>query len=220
MPDVKIAGGTDLTSTLQALASLRPAFHSEADFQLAFAWQVKVHDPQVEVYLETRPAEGVHLDVAFERPDLGAYTAIELKYLTRAWSGPITGQQYGLKNHGAQDIRAYDVVKDICRVEEFTAKRPGANGAVIVITNDGNYWRPQNDGDTSNAAAFRLGDDVVMSGARAWGPRTGPGTKRGRDKALLVAGTYPLHWREYSDLGDRRHGSRFRQLVIEVDPAD
>lgn len=140
MPDVKIAGGADLTSTLQALASLRPVFHSEADFQMAFAWQVKVHDPQVEVYLETRPAEGVHLDVAFERRDLGAYTAIELKYLTRAWIGTIAGQHYELKNHGAQDVRAYDVVKDICRVEEFTAKRPGASGAVIVITNDRGHW--------------------------------------------------------------------------------
>jgi len=53
---VKIAGGVDLDAILGRLAELRPIFHSEADFQFALAWQVKVHAPHVQVRLETRPA--------------------------------------------------------------------------------------------------------------------------------------------------------------------
>ena len=124
---------------MRELPALRPVFHSEADFQLAFAWQVKQADPLIDVYLETRPAPGVHLDLAFERRDLGAYTAIELKYPTRKWVGEVDGQRYELKSHGAQDITAYDVVKDIVRVERFIASRPSANGAVIVVGNNPNF---------------------------------------------------------------------------------
>ncbi|HEY3736583.1 MAG TPA: hypothetical protein VGL26_04000 [Jatrophihabitans sp.] len=50
--------------------------------------------------------------------------------MTRAWSGVVDGERYELKDHGAQDIRAYHVVKDIVRVEKFIAGRDGADGAV------------------------------------------------------------------------------------------
>jgi hypothetical protein len=96
-----IAGSVDLGATLAELARLRPVFHSEADFQLALAWQVQRRDARMLVRLETRPLPGVHLDLALARPDLGRYTAVELKYLTRAWSGEVAGERYELKNHGA-----------------------------------------------------------------------------------------------------------------------
>jgi len=73
------------------------------------------------VRLETRPAPGVHLDLDFARPDLGRATAVELKYLTRAWTGVVDGERFELKNHGALNICAYDVVKDVVRVEKFVA---------------------------------------------------------------------------------------------------
>lgn len=59
---------------------------------------------------------------------------VEVKYLTRGWAGTVGDERFGLRNHGAQDIRAYDVVNDINRVERFIAGRPGADGAVIVLT--------------------------------------------------------------------------------------
>ena len=80
---MKIAGTVDLNEILRELSELRPVFHSEADFQLALGWQVKQHDPEVNVRLETRPAPGVHLDLAFEHPLTPGSTALELKYLTR-----------------------------------------------------------------------------------------------------------------------------------------
>lgn len=211
-----IAGALDLALVLAELAELRPVFHSEADFQLAFAWQVQQHDAATMVRLETRPAPGVRLDLDFARPDLGRSTAVELKYLTRAWSGEISGERYELKNQGAQDIRAYDVVKDIHRVEHFLVGRPGADGAVIVLTNDASYWRPGASERDTNAAAFRLGEGAVLHGTRAWGPRTGAGTRRGREQDLSLYGRYEMRWTDRSALPDKSLGSRFRQLVIPV----
>lgn len=79
-----------------------------------------------------------------------------------------------MKNHGAQDIRAYDVVKDIRRIERFVAGESGWNGIVIAISNDAAYWRPVTHGRATNADAFRIYDGVVLSGIRSWGPNTGP----------------------------------------------
>jgi hypothetical protein len=215
---VLLAGSVDLEAALGELATLRPVFHSEADFQLALAWLVQQRDAAMLVRLETRPAPGVHLDVAFARPDLARTTAVELKYLTRAWTGEVDGERYELKDHGAQDIRAYDVVKDVVRVEKFIAAQPGADGAVIVLANDPSYWRLAKVGDASNAAAFRVSEGVTLTGARAWGPNTGAGTMKGRIGALEVAGRYELRWADYSCLPGGARGAELRRLVIEIGP--
>lgn len=182
---VLIAGAVDLDEVLVQLAATRPVFHSEADSQLAFAWLVQQYDAKMRVRLETRPAPGVHLDLDFARPDLDRATAIELKYLTRLWTGTVGGERFELKNQGAQDIRAYDIVKDIVRVEKFVASQPGCDGAVITLTNDASYWKPGAGLKTTNAAAFRLGHGTILSGVRDWGPNTGAGTRKG--------GSYPSH---------------------------
>jgi len=94
---VLVAGRVNLEETLAALAKRRPVFHSERDFQVALAWQVQIAGPDLNVYLETRPAEGVHLDLAIESADHEHYTAIELKYFTRRWIGRAGGQLFDLK---------------------------------------------------------------------------------------------------------------------------
>ena len=103
-----LAESVDLADMLRQLAALRPVFHSEADLQHAFAWQVRTAHPSVRVRLETRPLPGMRLDLLLSSADASACTAVELKYLTRAWAGEISGERFELKNQGAQDIRAYD----------------------------------------------------------------------------------------------------------------
>lgn len=215
---VLIAGSVDLEQALKALAAQRPVFHSEADLQIALAWQFQTQDPLMRVRLETRPEAGVHLDIACTRPDLGQFTAIEVKYLTRLWSGDVSEEHYDLKNHGAQDIRGYDVVKDIYRVERFITGRPGCNGAAIVLSNDPYYWRPRSTpADTTNAAAFRLNEGVVLSGLRAWGPKTGAGTSKNREDALHLQGTYTLRWQDFATIGDGSTSTQIRVLIVPIE---
>jgi hypothetical protein len=209
-----LAGSVRLDAVLARLAALRPVFHSEADFQQAFAWEVRMQDPTVHVRLETRPAPGMRLDLLLTSEDGLRRSAVELKYLTRLWTGEIAGERFELKNQGAQDIRSYDVVKDIVRVETFVAAMPGSNGAVICIGNDPSYWNAPTHGRPSNADAFRLHQGVVLHGTRAWGPLTGAGTSRGREEPLALVGTYRMAWSNYSALPGP--GGMFRTLAVEV----
>lgn len=48
-------------SLLDELASTRPIFHSEADFQHALAMLIARQHPTARLRLETRPHRGVHL---------------------------------------------------------------------------------------------------------------------------------------------------------------
>lgn len=203
---------------MKALHTARPVFHSEADFQHALAWVVHTVLPHVRVRLETRPAPGVHLDVAVDDPTSGERLAVELKYLTAAWSGTVDGESFQLLNQGAQDIRAYDIVKDLCRVERIIAAGAASRGAVIVLTNDPAYWTRPGHGRVTNADAFRVYDGNGLAGARAWGPVTGAGTTRGRESALELAGIYLCEWRPFSMLAGQR--GEFRYLMFDVDPTD
>lgn len=209
-----LAGSVPLDAVLARLSGLRPVFHSEADFQQAFAWEVRTQNPTVRVRLETRPAPGMRLDLLLTSEDGLRRSAVELKYLTRLWAGEHAGERFELKDQGAQDIRAYDVVKDIVRVEKFVAAMPGSNGAVVCVGNDPSYWVAPSHGRVTNADAFRLHEGTVLHGARVWGPRTGAGTSRGREEPLVLTGTYRMAWADYSTLPSPR--GAFRALVLEV----
>ena len=204
----------DARAALRSLAAKRPLFHSEADFQFAFAWEAKLQRPDLEVRLETHPEPAVRLDLELITPAGDRGLAVELKYMTRLWAGMDRGESFALKNHGASDLRGYDVVKDIHRVERFTLNRPGWAGLVVVLTNDAG-WRPRTHGRITNADAFGLGEGAVLEGSRAWGPNTG-GTSRGREAALDLRGSYALTWIDYSSLGSGP-AETFRALVIEIE---
>jgi hypothetical protein len=170
--------------------------------------------PGARVRLETRPAPGVRLDVLVTSVDGSRRSAFELKYLTRAWAGEADGERFELRNQGAQDIRAYDVIKDIGRVEYDTRVLPLCDGAVLVLANEPSYWTlPTHDRQT-NAMAFRLYEGRRLTGPRSWGPSTGPGTLRGREDPVMLAGEYDLHWQDYSRVPGA--GGLFRLLVVEV----
>lgn len=205
-----IAGSVNLEEVLARLATRRPVFHSEADFQFALAWEVREADPLVEVFLETRPIPHLHLDLAFERA--GRYTAIELKYPTRAWAGGVNGQAYHLASHSARDLICYNVVKDVKRVEDFVALQPGANGAVVVVTNDPGYWASTPE-TNANDRDFRIGEGVVLEGVRGWLRGAPKGTKSLH--ALDLRDRYEMHWADYTPANEPS-GPHFRQLVVEV----
>lgn len=205
----------DAMATLMTRLSVsRPVFHSEADFQHALAWEAQKVWPQQLVRLETRPAKGIHLDVLLIDPIAGREVALELKYLTASWQGLAHQEAFDLLSQGAQDIRAYDCGKDVGRVESFVHDRPSADGAVVVLSNDPNYWTPRSHGRITNAHEFRIHEGAALSGLRAWGPHTGAGTLRNRESPIALMGSYACHWRDYSTLPGLR--GRFRYLLLAV----
>jgi hypothetical protein len=204
----------DIGTWLGTLRQSRPVFHSEADFQHALAWAIHLSDPSARVRLETRPTPGMRLDLLVWRPDLSTYLALELKYLTAAWSGEVNGEQFALVNQGAQDIRAYDVLKDVQRVERFVDGHPGWSGMVLVLSNDPSYWSRPGHGRATNADAFRIYEDQAIFGNRAWGADTGAGTMKDREAVIELRGDYRCRWSPYSALPGAK--GEFRLLALPV----
>ena len=197
-------------AALIQLGLTRPIFHSEADFQHALAWQLHQDQPAAELRLEVRPLNEIseYVDVAFRLA--GVTTVLELKYLTRELRVDVDDDRFELRNQGAHDIRRYDVVNDLVRLERFVAAG-ASNGLAIVLTNDSGYWNTPTRTDQIDAA-FRIHSGAELSGVRTWRPNAGKGTTRGRSDPLHLTGTYRPHWRPYSNVGVGAAGT-FRYLV-------
>jgi hypothetical protein len=132
----------DPVDIMQALARRRPIFHSEADFQHAFAWEIHRLAPECDIRLEVpvRATTGaIHLDL-LARSKLGQM-AIELKYKTRSLTAALNGEDFNLMGHAAQDLGRYDFFKDLNRIEAFARAGPEQTGYAIFLTNDSAYWK-------------------------------------------------------------------------------
>ncbi len=203
---------------LTSLAKKRPIFHSEADFQHAFAWEIHQRLPHASIRLERpipiRPSP-LHLDVWVK--DKGRVSVSELKYKTRALRFEVGGEPFALKDQSAQDLYRYDFIKDVQRLERVVAHEKNTVGYAVLLTNDSAYWAGQTQRPTVDAN-FRLYEGRVLRGTLQWGAGAAEGTKRGREESLKLRGKYTVNWKEYPpapEMSDRRYG-RFRYLVIEI----
>jgi hypothetical protein len=77
----------EVREILAIIANKRPIFHSEADFQHAFAWEIHQKLPNASVRLELPVQvknQYLHIDVWIKNPN--EVLAVELKYKTRGLS--------------------------------------------------------------------------------------------------------------------------------------
>src|SRR5262249_20900520 len=142
----------DVHSIMAAVAERRPVFHNESDFQHALAWEIQLTKPDAQVRLETRPRPGVHLEVLVTLKD--ARIAFELKYLLRNLSTTWAGEDFLLPSQSAQDVRRYDFIKDIVRLESLVPSLADV-GYAITVTNDPSYWTASSRANLADAA-FRI----------------------------------------------------------------
>lgn len=202
----------DIAQPLLALSLRRPIFHSEADFQHELAWEIRRCLPDCEVRLE-RP----HSDGQLGATDIvilqrGVSHGIELKYCTKGFEGRIAEENFRLKAHGAQDLRRYDVCKDIYRLEMFNKRHCGTS-TMLLLTNDAAYWA-QNSAENLCDADFRISSGRELAGILRWADHTSAGTKKGREFDIPLANRYFLNWQDYSDVSGR--GGQFRFLRIDI----
>lgn len=199
---------------MAALANRRPVFSSEADFQHELAYEIRRADQSLDARLEwplVAPERGA-IDVIIVGE---THFALELKYLCKALHTTLDGELITLRQHGALDQRRYDVCKDVTRMEAY-ANKTGCEAGVLVLTNDPSYWRPRVRTDSADIA-FSLSDLRELSGPLSWGASAGSGTRKSREKVLVISGRYTLAWRDYSVV-DGKSG-KFRYLWIPVSPA-
>lgn len=201
----------DMRGVLIRLAALRPVFHSEADFQHNLAWLLHKEIPEAEILLEY-PLSG-KINGAI---DILMYVgeesfAIELKYLCNRLQLKHGRHSFDLRRQGAQDIRRYDVMKDIQRMERAVNEGLATQAAVVVLSNDASYWKgPSN--IESGSYAFSIMDGREVTGMLDWASHIGPGTRRARESTIKLANAYKCAWQDYSMDG------KFRSLTISVPP--
>lgn len=208
-----------VADVLAELVARRPVFHSEADFQHAFAWAIhrRLPDAQVRLEFPFSPERGQwHLDVWVEQES--AALAAELKYKTRGLSVQVHGERFSLKDQSAQDLGRYDFLKDIQRLEQVISDRKDVTGYAILLTNDSAYWKSPRDSRTLDAD-YRLHEGRVLQGVLSWGQGASAGTVRGREDPVHLRGTYTVHWEDYSRPSAQSYG-RFRSLVVAVHRLD
>jgi hypothetical protein len=204
-----------ISEVLTTLASKRPIFHSEAEFQHALAWEIHEELPSASLRLEL-PVEVknqcLHMDIWAITAD--EVLAIELKYKTRGLSVQVDGEDFFLKDQSAQDIGRYDFLKDIRRLEQVTTERRNATGYAILLTNDSAYWtRPTN--PHTVYADFRVDDGRILEGALDWGVNAGPGTTKGREQPVVLRDKYLVKWENFSRPSSASYGL-FRSLIVKV----
>ena len=181
------------------LAAIRPVFHSEADFQHAFAWQLRALDPETDVRLEVRLSSNTNerLDLLFHVGD--DRFAVELKYPLAQASIEVDGEEFLLKNQGALDIMRFGYVWDIVRIERMVASGLATGGVAMILTNVSQLWSPPRQaGRVAADTAFRCHEGETMTGELGW---QGDATWW-RDKypeSVHLGGAYEMRWRAFSD---------------------
>lgn len=188
----------DTEETLRHLATQRPLFHSEADFQHALAWFAHQSDPNIVVRLELPfrfDDSSEYLDLQFTNGSQAL--AVELKYKTRRLLFQHAGEDFSLKQQGAQDIGRYDFLADVERLERFVAAKRATAGCAILLTNDPSYWSESARSGTVDEK-FRLTEGRVVHGSLAWLEHASAGTMRGREKPITLNGKYTVAWKPYS----------------------
>ena len=162
----------DISDVIKTLAAQRKAYHSEADFQHAFAWEIHRRSPDTSIRLE-RPmsveGEPLYLDLLFQQPNRAI--AVELKYKTKKFLGKLDGEDFHLKDQQALDSGRFDFIKDICRLEKMALNVGNCEGYAILLTNVSAYWKPSPPKDT-NDAAFHLYEGRILHGPLKWALKT------------------------------------------------
>ncbi len=202
----------DVHRLMKSLSDRRPIFHSEADFQHEFAWEIRSAMPQSKVRLEypidPEAKKAVHLDIWLPIEQV----AIELKYYTREFAAEWYDEVFLLRNHGAHPPKRFDFVNDIQRLEQCNCKK----GFAILLTNEPLYWlAPPRSGTID--AAFRVHESKELTGSMSWQGTPAAGTKGNRESNITLSGLYTMQWRDYWAFPGKRFG-QFRYLAVPVNP--
>jgi hypothetical protein len=184
-----------IEEVLKELGKRRPVFHSEADLQFEFAWEMRL-----------RSVEGIRLEYPMKRIgelDIfiqGSSEIIEFKYKTKKASLIIKDEHFALKQQSANPLGRYDFLKDVSRIEQSDS-----HGFCLFLTNDSSYWRKDVMG---NGKDFCLSSGHSISGDLAWQEKKVGSLGKNRLNNINLKGTYICNWKEYSET--------FRYLLFEI----
>jgi hypothetical protein len=217
-------GSTDDLRTLvfaamEGLARTRPIFHSEADFQQAFAWECHRLRPHLGVRLERRLAADSNERLDVMLLDGGSKIAIELKYPVATLDVAIGDEPFLLRAQGAEDRMRFNYVWDIVRLERVVSAGTADLGAAVLLTNVPQLWRGSRPARRIPAdLQFRLHEGRELAGRLGWSGEAVWWRREKLPEFVDLLGRYPLRWMDYSTLDGSGNGA-FRWTAVFVQPS-
>lgn len=186
-----------IQKVFKQLASRRPwrPFYSEADMQLAVAWEIKQLIPEADVSLEHRQSVpgDVHLYIDIWIDYKQEVYPIELKYKTTKKSSHDSNE---LMEQGACPIGRYSFLKDISRIETLSSSIGNFNkGFAIMLTNEKKYYEDNQRQTIDNDFKIHQGR-LIAPGTLKWHSNA-PWTQR--YMPLDIYGSYNLQWIPYHE---------------------
>ena len=202
----------NIKEILNRLSEIRPVFHSEADFQHAFAWEINKQYPTAKIRLEYPEIifdRKAYIDIWLEIDQTNF--AIELKYKTTYLQTMVKNESFNLRNHSAHDLGRLHYLRDIERLESISNDVIGYS---IFLTNDEGYWEQPKRTNT-NDAAFRIHESATLHGKLIWLNKAAGEDEIYEGNTINLQGTYNMVWENYSFLGEG-NSARFRYLLHEI----
>jgi len=189
----------DIEKIIQSLASKKPVFDLERDFQKSLKQIIKQELPNSQVDTEYN----IQTELGSVRVDIRVLDQekeyfIELKYKPTNLEVRIGDNDLELKHHGAQDLSCYDFLYDVSKLEHIIESRLDSTGYAIFITNDERYWLGTENKD-ADYYPFRLTDHREITGHMMWQNNI---ERKGNDRQLPInlSKSYTIRWNKYSDL--------------------
>ena len=198
----------DIKAILDSSLNDRCIFHSEADFQHHFSWRIHQEIADAKIRLEYPLSKDEtnrweYCDILIHTPQT---LGLELKYKTKLLSTQVNGEQFELKNQGAQDIGRYDFLKDVSRLEKWSEQQRIDIGYAIILTNDHSYWTPPIRETIDKD--FRIHNGSI-SGELSWGDLVSAGSIKNREEPIVLKNEYSIEWT------DTPHPD-FKYLLLEI----
>ncbi|GAA1496642.1 hypothetical protein GCM10009628_16450 [Paeniglutamicibacter kerguelensis] len=203
-----------MQSVMRQLSEDRQVFHSEGDLQHAFGRAIWRLDPRIKVRMEMRQQ-----DVGDPREVLdmlcfthAGSTAVEFKFYPTAGQGKdLRGEEFNLREQGADDLLRHGFVHDIFRLERFCQAKPAGNGLALLMSNVPALWSESAcAGQASHDEDFRLHEGTTLRETRAWAGQPD------HHKTRTLQGNYDLRWDDYAPPVEGL--GQFRYLAVEVAP--
>ena len=210
-------------NVISNLLKKRPVFHSEADFQHHLAWEIHKEDENINISLEKKMGiDDFCIDIFVSKGKSkkgNSKIGFELKYVTNKLKYEKDRELFDLRDQSAYDVRCYDFLKDIYRLETLKSENLINRGYAILLTNCKAIWNGGN--DNTGYESFKVGGkkENIDEGEHEWGNKVGEGTKRGRKDGIKIGNTYKIEWSKPSEhiiLNVESKHNEFRYLIIEI----
>lgn len=209
----------NINKLMLVLKEKNKIFCSEKHLQTIFGYEVlKQYNDCVCIpeypLIDSNNGRTKHLDLLIKVNN--KKIGIEFKYIVKKYKEVIDGVEYNLRNHSALDIRRYDCLKDISRLEALIEAGKIDDGYFLLITNDSKLWENINNNETSDKE-FRFYDGgKITAGKKKWQNKAKSGTTKNRNKELVIHNEYNVGFKEYSKLNPANGSNIFKYLLIEI----